>query len=296
LLDLVLHFLADRGLLFRLAWWEVHGMDGASRASLFALAARLALLGVDVGEVATHLNSLERAGLEALLAAYAAHVAVLDDQGALVGVGASHIDTAVVLATGTNLDDATGTGLGAHAAAHALVGVNDGQTRDGVDVQCIEIASAGAVAQAETAFRAATFASVQGIGESANLSTFVMHLGRRVLARAVAAHHRYHRRRCIDSDVKYFGHFLHVGAGAVKASQTVLVGHRLDASLSKVTAAGITAAAAVGTSQHSLNLVDERVLLHFELLCHKIKYHGQDSSHDTQYNKSGNQIIVIHFS
>ena len=147
LLDLVLHFLTDRGLLFRLAWWEVHGMDGTSRASLFALTARRALLWVDVGEVATHLDSLERAGLKALLAAYATHVAVLDDQGALVGVGASHIDTAVVLATRTNLDDATGTSLCTNATAHALVGVNDGQTRDGVDVQRVEIASAGAVTQ-----------------------------------------------------------------------------------------------------------------------------------------------------
>ena len=157
-------------------------MDGATWANFFALAAALALVRVDVCKVTAHLDGLERAGLQALLAANAAHRAVLDDQSTLVGVRAANIHATVVLATRTHFDDATRTVFGAHTATYALVGIDDRQTCDGVDVECAEVAFLHAVAEAKTAFRAATFTSVERVGESANVGTFVMHFGRRVFA------------------------------------------------------------------------------------------------------------------
>ena len=48
-------------------------MNGTAWANLGAFAASLALGRIDVGEVASHLDSLEGAFLQALLAADAAH-------------------------------------------------------------------------------------------------------------------------------------------------------------------------------------------------------------------------------
>ena len=121
-------------------------MDASAWADFDAFAALLALREVDVGEVAAHLDSLERAGLEALLASDAAHLAALHSHSALLHVVASHIDTAVVLALGTNLDDAARTSLGTGTAANAFVFVNFRKTRLRVDVEGVELAFLHAVA------------------------------------------------------------------------------------------------------------------------------------------------------
>ena len=136
----------DRFFSLWLARWEVDGVDGATWADFFALAAALALGWVDVGEVAAHLDGFEWAGLHALLAADAADVAVLDDQSTFVGVGAAHIHAAVVLATRTQFDDAARTNLGTGAATDAFLFIDFGQSRFLVDVQGIEWAFLGAVA------------------------------------------------------------------------------------------------------------------------------------------------------
>ena len=121
-------------------------MDGATRADFFALAAGLALGWVDVGEVAAHLDGFEWAGLHALLAADAADVAILNDQGTFVGVGAADVDAAVVLATRAHFDDAARTCLSASTTADALLFIDFGQSRFLVDVQGVEWAFLRAVA------------------------------------------------------------------------------------------------------------------------------------------------------
>ena len=121
-------------------------MDASAWASLDALTALLALCEVDVGEVAAHLDSLERAGFEALLAADAAHLAVLHCDSAFLHVVARHIHSAVVLAFGTNLDNTARTSLGTCAAAYAFVFVNLRKPRFFVDVESVELAFFHAVA------------------------------------------------------------------------------------------------------------------------------------------------------
>ena len=135
-------------------------MYASARAGLDAFAALLALREVDVGEVAAHLDSLKRAGLEALLAADAAYLAVLHGDSAFFHVVARHINTTVVLTLGTNLDDAARTSLGTCAAAHAFVFVNLRKTSLFVDVQCIELAFLHAVAQTEAAVRTSVLACI----------------------------------------------------------------------------------------------------------------------------------------
>ena len=135
-------------------------MDASAWAGLDAFAALLALREVDVGEVAAHLDSLERAGLEALLAADAAHLAVLHGDSAFFHVVARHINSAVVLAFGANLDDTTWTSLGTSAAAHTFVFVDLRKTSLFVDVESIELAFFHAVAQTEAAVRTSVLACI----------------------------------------------------------------------------------------------------------------------------------------
>ena len=135
-------------------------MDASAWAGLDAFAALLALREVDVGEVAAHLDSLERAGLEALLAADAAYLAVLHGDGAFLHVVACHINTTVVLALGTNLDDTARTSLGTCATTHAFVFVNLWKTSLFVDVEGIELAFLHAVAQTEAAVRTSVLACI----------------------------------------------------------------------------------------------------------------------------------------
>ena len=135
-------------------------MDASAWACLDAFAALLALREVDVGEVSAHLDSLERAGLEALLAADAAHLAVLHGDGACLDVVACHINTAVVLALGTNLDDAARTSLGTCAAAHAFVFVDFRKTSLFVNVEGVELAFLHTVAQTEAAVRTSVLACI----------------------------------------------------------------------------------------------------------------------------------------
>ena len=166
-----------KGWSFWLGSGEVDGVNGATRTDFGALATGLALGWVDVSQIAAHFDGLEGTLFQALLATDATYRAVLDHQGTLVGVDAAYIDATVFLAARTHFDDATRAGLGAHTATHTFVGVDDGQPRLLVDVQRIEVTLLHAVAEAEAAFGAAAFAGVERVGESANVSAFIMHLG-----------------------------------------------------------------------------------------------------------------------
>ena len=192
-------------------------MDASAWANLDALTALLALSEVDVSKIAAHLDSLERAGLEALLASDAAYLTVLHRDGALLGVVARHIHSAVVLALGTNLDDAAWTSLGTSATAHAFVFVNLRKTCLFVDVEGIELAFLHAVAQTEAAVRTSVLASVESVGKTADVSSFIMHLRWCVLTSTVAANHSDHRLGDGSGKSKQSCYLRHVGARAVQA-------------------------------------------------------------------------------
>ena len=119
-------------LYFRLTGRKVDFPDGAAWANLNAFAARLALGRVDVGEVASHFDGLERAGLEALLAGNAANFATLHRNGAFVGVRAADIDTTVVLATRADFEQTARAGLDTGSASYALVRIHRRKPGDGV--------------------------------------------------------------------------------------------------------------------------------------------------------------------
>ena len=239
-------------------------MDASARAGLDALAALLALREVDVGEVAAHLDGFERAGLEALLAGYAAYLAVLHRNGAFLSVVAGHIHAAVVLTFGTDLDDAARTSLGTSAAAHAFVFVHLWQTCLLVDVEGVELAFLHTVAQPEAAVRTSVLASVESVGETADVGSFIMHLRRRVLTSTVATHYGNHRLGNGSGQSKQSGHFRHIGAGAVQTGEALLLGGGFNARLREVAASGEAASAAVSARQDSSYEIDARVFFHFE--------------------------------
>ena len=219
------------------------------------------------------------------MAADATYAAVLDDQGPLVCIGTAHIHAAVFLATWTDLDDASWTSLGAYAATYALIGINDGKSCLFVDVKGAKIAFLNAIAQSHTTFGTTALASIKSAGKCANVGTFIMDLGRGVLAAAVTAHHSDLGFEGGSGKSEDSGHLAHVGARAGQTVDVAFLGGLLHTGLGQGAAARKATAAAVGAGQTSLRLVDERVLLHLELLRHKVQNHGQYGSENSEYNQ-----------
>ena len=184
----------------------------------------------------------------------AADLAGLVDQRALVLVGA--LDCRL-RGDGLHLDDVARAGHSAGRAAGALFAVDDGHAVD--DVDGVELARAGAVAQAETAVGAGTGAARDGSRSRAGLDALIV----KPLAAVFAA-------RTDDGGAQtgaVVGGIAHDGidgVGSLVAARRALEGGGtvLDDGLSVVGAAGIAAAAAVGASQTFGDLRNARILIH----------------------------------
>ena len=123
-------------------------MDSLLRTFVLTLTAKLALLGIDVGEVGVQGDGLELADLHAFLASDTTNRASLARLGALVLVVAEDNDTTVLQALEANLNDAARAGLGAGTASGTFLFVHLGQTRLGIHVDGIELARSHTVATA----------------------------------------------------------------------------------------------------------------------------------------------------
>ena len=244
---------------------EVDRHNGVLWTFGHALLAHLALGEIDVGEVVLHGDGLEGAHLGALAAADTGGLAVLHGHRTLLLVVARHIHAAVLGTFVANLDDGTRTGLGAHAAAHALLLIHHRQFRRWVDGDGSEVAGLHAVAAAETAVGTEAFAGVQTVGEEAGDLGVVAHLGGRVLARTLAAHYRHFRGAVGRLDAEDGGNLvvlLFRCSGTAASFHGAACHHRLR----QVAAACKSASAAVGAGQQVANQVDAGVFLHMELL------------------------------
>ena len=109
-----------------------------------------------------------------------------------------------------------------------------------------------------------------------------MHLGGRVLATAVAAHHSDLGLEGAGGEAKDGGHLAHVGARAGQTVDVAFLCRLLHAGFGQGTAARKAAAATVGAGQASLRFINQRVLFHLELLCHKVQNHGKDAAQDSE--------------
>lgn len=258
---------------------EVDGVDGASGAFSDALAAHLAEVEVDVSEVVLDLDSAEGADLLALATADASCGAGLASDSALFLVAASNENAMILGAFVAELDDAAGASLDASATSDALVGVDDGETRFGVDVESVELASLGAVAEAEAAERAAAFASVEAVGEGAILKTIEMVLGGGVATGAVATDDGDLGSASLSGAAQESSDLLGDLVAASGTFKTIHVS-LFHKSLGHSTATSLTAAAAVGAWENVTHLIDEGILFDLKLLCHKIEHNCENSASD----------------
>ena len=119
---------------------EVEAVDGSLRTSFLALAAHLALLGIDVGKIVLERDCLELlAGLYALAATDAGCLACFVGDGSLVFIVAEYDDTTAFRTFQTNLDDASRASFCASAASRTLLLIYLGKTSLRVHVKSVEL-------------------------------------------------------------------------------------------------------------------------------------------------------------
>lgn len=243
-------------------------MDGSCRALGHALAAELAFVEIDVGQIVLDGDSTEGAGLLALTAAYTCGGACLAGYSALILVHAGDIDPTVLRTFVPQFDDAFGTCLDTGTACRALVLVHLGNEGLGIDLDSSELAGFLTVPAAQTAVPAGSVTTVEGAHDTAGGGTVVLAGAYSVGTGAVAPYHSYHWSLFLHGDSEMSGHLLHDGIASHRAELAVK-GPGLDACLGESPAAGETAAAAVGSGHSGLNDIDEGILHHLELLRNK---------------------------
>ena len=157
-------FLSFRIFNFLLSRGEVHGNDGVLRTFVFALAAQLTLLVVDVGKVVGDGDGLERTYLLALAATDATNLAGLACHGTLVLVYAEHYHTATIAALVAELDDHARTCLHASTTGGTLVGIYLGEACLGVHVDGVKLTCLHAIATTQASIGTACLATTCGMG------------------------------------------------------------------------------------------------------------------------------------
>ena len=231
--------------------------------------------------VTLHGNRSRLAGLHAFHTADASGLAGLHHHGALVLRDARHVDRPVLGPLLAELDDSLRTGLHAGAAGRALVGIDLGQPRFGVDPDGIEGADRHAVAVAQTAERTARLAHVERRSHGARRGA-VEFVGSRTLGARSAAPHGSHLRLLFGGRLtQIIRHGLHAGAAAHRAEERRNV-VPLHQRVGHAAATGEAAAAAVRSGEHLLDLVDPRVLLDPEFPGYEVEHHGRENAQRTQ--------------
>ena len=149
-------------------------MDDMGGTGFYTLLAQTALLEVDIREIVLYSYRLELALLLALAATDTCCLAGLHCHRSLVLVHAAHIDAATLRTFLAKLDDVTWTCLDAGSTGNALLLINLGDARLGIDVDGIELAGGNTVATTQTAEAATSFASTAGMNGGTRLQTVVL--------------------------------------------------------------------------------------------------------------------------
>ena len=260
---------------------EVHSMDCTCGAFSNAFAAELAYVEVDISNIVFDGDGSEGASLCAFAAADAGSRARFLGLAAFLFVAAGDVDAAVVLAFVAELYDAARACFDTCTAGNALVFVDHGESRFGVDGEGVELTGLSAIAQTKATESTSALASVETIGEGAILHAVVVGLGFGVGTSAVATDYSYLRLFlfwCAAEECSnLFCHF----CSTSRTAQAVHVA-LLDESFRHGTAASLSAAATIGARKNLGNLVDEGVFDNFKLLCYKVQHHRKDGSCDAQ--------------
>ena len=270
-------------------------MDSLLRTFVLTLTAKLALLGIDVGEVGVHGDGLELADLHAFLASDTTNRASLARLGALVLVVTQHYHTAVLQPFQANLNDAARTSLGAGTAGGTFLFVHLWQTRFGIHANGIELTGCHAVATTKATKGTSRFTAAQHLLHTATLGTVELCNTRTALARTVTSHHGDFRSTGLGLHAKDVSYLLHHGLstyGAEQSFERALVGS-LHAGSGEARTARETTTATVRLRQHSSNLPNALVFMHSEFLGSKEQDERTHQSNGSKNNHCNQDYIHV---
>ena len=145
----------------------------------------------------------------------------------------------------------------------------------------IELTSRHAVAIAQATVSTARLANIERRGDSARLRTVELVSARALLAGSAATYRRHtsllHGSRLAEVSGDR-GHHLST-CNRTEESRDIVI---LDQSLRHVTTSGKTAASAVCTRKHLLDLIDARIFFDLELLGHEVENYCRENTQSTQ--------------
>ena len=152
----ILHFLLSYG--------EVYGHDGVLRTFVFALAAELTLLIVDVGKVVGDGYSLEGAYLLTLATTDTTDFTSLASERALILIDAEHYHATTIASLVAEFNNHTRTCLHASTTSGTLVGIHLGKSGLGVHANGVKLARLHAIATTQATIGTTCLATTRGMG------------------------------------------------------------------------------------------------------------------------------------
>ena len=261
---------------------EIDCMNGSGRTLGHAFAAELAFIKIYIGQIVLNGYGAERTCLLTLAAAYACCGAGLTGHGSLVLTHTGDIDTAVLETFVAQFYDTFRAGSHTSSASRAFLLIHLGYKCLGIDPDGSELAGPLAVSSSQTAEAAACIPAVQRTDDAASDRTVILIDPHTILTCAVAPYNGYHGSLILGLHTHRGSHLLH-DCIAANGTELALKRAGLHTCLGKGPAAGETATTAIGARHRGLNNVDERILLHVELLGNEKEHYREQQA---QYAES----------
>lgn len=280
---------------------EVGVVDSVGGTLKNAFAAGNALLIVDVGQVVGDGDGLHGTHLGAFATADTGVGTTLHGDGALLLVDAGDEDAAIHAAFVAQLNDAAWTRFGTGATGGALFLV-DHRDAIGAHMYGVKLACSHTVATAETPEGTSALAGVDSIFECAGAQAIIVGTtivadddrsgvsGNNPAVGGIAAHHSHLGFALFHGtaeQLSYLGGDSIAAWGTAKTFEVALS----DAGFGESAAAGLSAAAAVGSGEHLGDLVNQRVFNHLELLCHVVEHNGKEGTDDAEYHYRNEDLL-----
>lgn len=261
---------------------KIDGMYGSCRTLCHTFATELAFIEIYISQIIIDGNGPERAGLLALAAADAGSRAGLAGHCSLVPVHAGDIYAMVLGALVAQLDDTFGTGSDTGPAGSTLFLVNLRDKGLGIDLYGSEQTGMLTVSSSKATETASGVTGIKRTDDTAGDRAVILIDTHPVLTCAVASYYGYHRCFLLGLHTNSGRYLLH---DSIAAHGTELAVKRAGrhTCLGEGPASGKAAASAVGPGHRGLDDIDERVLLHVELLGNEKEHHREQQ---TQYAES----------
>ena len=256
-------------------------MDSTRRTLGHTFLAQFAFREIYIGKIVLYGNCSVRTYLRTFAAADAGGRACLAGNRSLILVDTTYIYPHPARTLVPQLYDILRAGLDTGSAGRTFLLIHFRKAGLGIYVDCTELTCGYTVSATQTPERASRITAVKGrLDTAGKVSAVNVHV-LTVFTGSVAADHRDHRGLFLDLKAEHGCNLLHRFVSTDRTEILVQI-HGLDTRLGESPAAGISAAAAVGSWKHLLHIVDPRIFLHLELCSHKIQDDSKDCSEQSK--------------